>query len=164
MSNRDASGHEAETVIAASVRVEGDFVSQGNVLIEGTVEGSLRTERNLRVGEQASISADVFAANASVAGEIKGNVSVSERLELEPTARVVGDIQTKILVVANGASIDGRISMDQQETKQTGAKEESTKSNLIKADKPTKSVEEEKKEAEDTGEKEEKVVSAIFGR
>ena len=116
MSNREISGNDAETVIAASVRVEGDFVSQGNVLIEGTVEGSLRTERNLRVGERANISADVFAANASVAGEVNGNLTVTERLELEPTARVHGDIRTKSLVVANGAMIDGRISMGQKET------------------------------------------------
>ncbi|MBN1585284.1 polymer-forming cytoskeletal protein [Candidatus Uhrbacteria bacterium] len=114
MSNKENSGNEAETVIAASVRVEGDFASQGNVLIEGTVEGSLRTERNLRVGERANISADVFAANASVAGEITGNITVSERLELEPTARIHGDIRTKSLVVANGAMVEGRISMEQK--------------------------------------------------
>ncbi len=111
-SDREFGGaHEPETVIAASVKVEGDFQSQGNVLIEGVVEGSLKTERDLRVGERARISADVAAANATVAGEVRGNLIVSERLELEATARIFGDIRTKTLVVANGATLNGRLVM-----------------------------------------------------
>jgi len=107
-------GNEAETIIAASVKVEGEFVSQGNVLIEGVVEGSFKTERNLRVGEKARIGADVSAANATVAGEVRGNMSISEKLDLEPTARVFGDIRTKILTVASGAQVNGRIMMGQE--------------------------------------------------
>jgi cytoskeletal protein CcmA (bactofilin family) len=104
-------GHEPETIISASVKVEGDFTSQGNVLIEGVVEGSLRTDRDLRVGERAKINADVSAANAVVAGEVRGNMSVAERLELEPTARIYGDVKTKVLVVSSGATVNGRIAM-----------------------------------------------------
>lgn len=110
MPNREGA-HEPETVIAASVKLEGDFQSQGNVLIEGVVEGSLKTERDLRVGERARISADVFAANATIAGEVRGNVVVAERLELEPTARLHGDVRTKILVVASGATVNGKLAM-----------------------------------------------------
>ncbi len=113
MPNRD-NNHEPETIIAASVKLEGDFVSQGNVLIEGVVEGSLKTERDLRVGERATIAADVSAANAVVAGEVRGNLTVAERLELEPTARVYGDVKTKVLIVASGASVNGKITMGQE--------------------------------------------------
>lgn len=104
--------YEAETIISASVKVEGDFVSQGNVLIEGEVEGSMKTEKDLRVGEHARISADVSAASATVAGEVRGNVNVSDRLKLEPTAKVYGDIKTRDLVVASGAVVNGKIVMD----------------------------------------------------
>jgi cytoskeletal protein CcmA (bactofilin family) len=113
-------GHEPETIIAASVKVEGDFASQGNVLIEGVVEGSLRTESDLRVGERARIAADVSAANAVVAGEIRGNLVVGERLELESTARVHGDVKTKILVVASGATINGKLQMGAEVTEHPG--------------------------------------------
>ena len=127
MPNREAAGLEPETVIAASVKVEGDFQSQGNVLIEGVVEGSLKTERDLRVGERARIAADVSAANAIVAGEVRGNLVVAERLELEPTARIYGDVRTKILVVSSGASINGKISMGAEQA----AEERSTKSSKV---------------------------------
>src|SRR3989339_1276894 len=110
MTNREI-GSEPETIISASVKLEGDFVSQGNVLIEGEVEGSLRTEKDLKVGERARISADVGAANAVVAGEIRGNIDITDRLELEPTAKVFGDIRTADLVIASGAIICGKITM-----------------------------------------------------
>lgn len=115
-------GNEAETIISSSVKVEGDFVSQGNVLIEGTVEGSLKTERNLRVGEKARIDADVSAANATVAGEVRGNIVISEKLELEPTAKVQGDVRAKILVVAAGAEINGRLAMGAEAVAEKPAK------------------------------------------
>jgi cytoskeletal protein CcmA (bactofilin family) len=110
MSNRDT-GREPETIISASVKVEGDFVSQGNVLIEGEVEGNLKTEKDLRVGEHARICADVVAASATIAGEVRGNIEVTGRLELEPTAKVFGDLVIDDLVVASGATICGKISM-----------------------------------------------------
>lgn len=130
MPNREGGAHEPETVIAASVKLEGDFQSQGNVLIEGVVEGSLKTERDLRVGERARISADVSAANATIAGEVRGNVVVAERLELEPTARLYGDVRTKILVVASGATVNGKLTMGAEvaaeERRPRGAKTETS--------------------------------------
>ncbi len=102
-------GQETETVIAASVRVEGDFVSEGNVRIEGMVTGSISTERDLIVGEHAKITANVQARNAVIAGELHGNLRVFDRLELASTARVYGDIQAMVLSVAPGAMMRGQL-------------------------------------------------------
>ena len=101
--------HETETVIAPSVRVEGDFVSEGNVRIEGEVKGSISTERDLIVGEAAKITAGVVARNAVIAGELHGNLRVFDRLELASTARIYGDIQSKVLSVAPGAMMKGQL-------------------------------------------------------
>lgn len=106
---KDPMSHETETVIAPSVRVEGDFVSEGNVRIEGQVSGSISTERDLLVGEQAKITANVVAKNGVVAGELHGNLRVHERLELASTARVFGDIHVKVLSVAPGAIMKGQL-------------------------------------------------------
>lgn len=114
---RDAAmGQETETVIAPSVRVEGDFVSEGNVRIEGIVTGSIATERDLIVGEAAKITANVQARNGTLAGELHGNLRIFDRLELSSTARVFGDIQAKVLSVAPGAVMRGQlvIGMDVQ--------------------------------------------------
>jgi cytoskeletal protein CcmA (bactofilin family) len=100
---------ETETVIAPSVRVEGDFVSEGNVRIEGNVTGSIQTARDLIVGENAKITADIQARNGTVAGELHGNLRVFDRLELAATARIHGDIQAKVLSVAPGAMMRGQL-------------------------------------------------------
>lgn len=116
MFKRDESGAVmgGETVIAQGVKVEGDFTSSGNVIIEGEVSGSVSVAGDLRVGESARISANVQAQNAVVAGEIRGNVSVGATLELGPTSRVEGDVTASVLTVAAGAVINGRLSMGEK--------------------------------------------------
>ena len=90
---------EIETIIGASVKVEGDFKSDGDVLVQGIVNGSLKTKGNLKVEEGAKIKANVEAANASVWGEIAGNVTVKDSLQLGESAKIAGDIITKILSI-----------------------------------------------------------------
>lgn len=101
----------AETIIGPSVKVEGDFSGEGNVIVEGVVMGSLTTQQNLSVAETAKITADVEAQNAFIAGEINGNLTIHEKLDIAATARVHGDIQAKILSITPGAILNGRCSV-----------------------------------------------------
>lgn len=100
-----------ETVIAQGVKVEGDFTSNGNVVIEGEVSGSVAIAGDLRVGEAAKISADVKAKNAVVAGEISGNIVVLEKLDLTASSKVSGDVGAQVLTVAAGAKVNGKVTM-----------------------------------------------------
>lgn len=100
-----------ETVIAQGVKVEGDFNSQGDVVIDGEVTGTIRTAGALRVGETAVIEANVSAQTAVVAGSVRGNLQVEERLELLESSRIDGDVSARVLSVAAGAQVNGRISM-----------------------------------------------------
>src|SRR3989338_6886422 len=87
---------QQETVIAQGVKMEGDFVSQGDVVIDGEVSGSVSTASSLRIGEEAVIEADVAAVSAVVAGHIRGNVQVEDRLELLETSKVEGDVTARV--------------------------------------------------------------------
>ncbi len=100
-----------DTVIAAGVKVEGDFVSAGNIVIDGEVSGTLKTAMDLIVGPDAKITADVSARSARIAGEVVGNVTASDRIELSATARVTGDIRAKVMVMEAGAVMNGRCAM-----------------------------------------------------
>lgn len=111
-SNREGAGTEAETIISSSVKVEGDLTSGGDIIIDGRVEGTVTTQRNLVVGEQAEIIANVKAANAKIAGHIKGNLEISGKLELGPTSKLQGDVVAKVLVVAEGAQLNGHYQME----------------------------------------------------
>jgi len=100
-----------ETVIGASVKVEGDFVSEGDILVRGVVKGSVKTLGNLRVEEKAKINANIEAANAFVGGNVKGNIMVNDSLEIGKAAVVVGDISAKVLSIAPGAKLNGHCSV-----------------------------------------------------
>lgn len=101
-------GGEVVTIIGPSVQVEGNFVANGDIIVEGVVSGSIKTEKNLRIGEQAKIFANVSSANALIAGEVQGNVRVQDNLELTNTARVFGDIKARMLTISSGAIVHGK--------------------------------------------------------
>ena len=102
---------EVETVVGPSVNVEGDFASEGNIVVKGTVSGSVFTSKHLTVEMGAKIIANVRAGSATIAGEVKGNMKIKESLELISTSRVVGDIEVKNLKVESGALLYGKIIM-----------------------------------------------------
>ena len=118
-----ASAHhdDVETVVGPSVVVEGDFASEGNILVKGTVSGSVKTARLLTVESGAKILANIKAGDAIVSGEVRGNVKVDGQLELTASAQVMGDIICQVLVVAAGALIHGKIAMQGLENIETAA-------------------------------------------
>lgn len=106
---------DIETIVGPSVKVEGDLNSDGNIVIEGQVNGKIKTSKHLRVEEGAKISADVSADSALVAGEMRGNIKLASVLELTPTAHIYGDVTTKTLIMASGAILHGHCTMDENE-------------------------------------------------
>jgi len=102
---------DVETMIAPGVRVEGEVSSQGNITVEGEVHGSIKTDLHLRVGKDAKISANVRAQTAYVSGHVQGNLKVKDKLEVTESATIIGDIETKTIVVAEGGVIHGKLTM-----------------------------------------------------
>jgi len=105
------SADDVETVVGPSVNVEGDFASEGNIIVKGTVSGSVHTSRFLSVETGAKIMANVRAGNAKISGEVKGNLKIKETIELTSTAKVLGDIEARVLSVEPGALLFGKVSM-----------------------------------------------------
>jgi len=101
----------AETVVGPSVKIQGDLNSEGNIRIEGSVSGKVKTSQSVHVGEAAKLSADVFAGNAVIAGEVQGNMKIASNLILLKTARINGDIACAVLRVEDGAQFTGKCSM-----------------------------------------------------
>ncbi|MCK4553681.1 polymer-forming cytoskeletal protein [Candidatus Parcubacteria bacterium] len=118
---------KVETIIGSSVKVKGDFNSQGNIIIEGIVQGNLKTKGNLLVGDKAKITADIEAKEAKISGEIKGNVKIKEYLELTATAKIFGDVEASSLSVERGAILNGKCTMIGEEKAGHGIEEKKTK-------------------------------------
>ena len=102
---------DVETVVGPSVNVEGDFASEGNIIVKGSVAGSVRTSKHLSVEQGARIMANVRAGSAQVAGEVRGNMKIKDVLELTSTARIVGDVEVKTLMIEAGALVFGKFMM-----------------------------------------------------
>ncbi|MSR85244.1 polymer-forming cytoskeletal protein [Candidatus Uhrbacteria bacterium] len=106
-----SSGQGATTIIARGVKVEGEFTSQSDVLIEGSVHGTFSTAGMLTVGTEAKIKADVNAGSALVSGTIEGNVIVGKHLEVKSTAKISGDVSAETITIESGAILSGRMSI-----------------------------------------------------
>jgi len=106
-----AKGNGGETVIAHGVRLDGDMSAEGDLVIEGEVHGTVKTVGDLRVGENAFVEADVEAANATIAGEIRGNILIHGKLELFPSSKLTGDVTTDVLAIGPGSQVNGSITM-----------------------------------------------------
>ncbi len=111
LDNSMPSHHEGTTIIARGVRVEGDFIAQGDVTIEGDVTGHVTAEGTLHIGAEAKLKAEVSADDAVIAGSIVGSVIVKKRLEIKSTARISGDVTCETVTVEAGAMMDGKISV-----------------------------------------------------
>ena len=107
MDSKENIDSPAETVVGPSVKINGDLNSEGNIRIEGSVSGKVKTSQSVHIGEAAKIAADVHAGNAVIAGEVQGNIKISGNLILLKTARVAGDVTCAVLRVEDGAQFSG---------------------------------------------------------
>ena len=82
--------------------------------IEGKLKGEIRASDLLVVGPQAIVQANVQAEKLVVLGEIRGQVLGANRIEICAGGRLYGDIETKCLVVQEGATFEGRSKMGQE--------------------------------------------------
>ncbi len=109
--NNQKQHDDVETVVGPSVHVDGDFSSEGNILVKGIVSGNVKTIKLFTSEKGSKVLASVKAGNAVVSGAIKGNVKVDDRLELTESAQILGDIECAVLVVEAGALVKGKVTM-----------------------------------------------------
>ena len=92
-------------------RVSGHLSFQGPARIDGIVEGDIQCHGALTIGESAEVKAKITAQLVVVHGKVEGNVSAKEKIELIAPARLIGNIDTPRLIIAEGVVFDGDCSM-----------------------------------------------------
>ena len=110
-----ATGEGALSIIAAGMTVNGDIDSNGVVKVEGRVEGSIRSARQVLVGRQGAVRGDIDTREAIIGGTVEGTITGSERVEIQATAQVSGDVVTRTIVIAEGGKINGSVRMEDQQ-------------------------------------------------
>jgi cytoskeletal protein CcmA (bactofilin family) len=100
-----------ETTIGANTSIVGTLKSDGNIRIDGTVEGDIEILGNLIIGETGRVIATIKAQNVHVSGAVKGEITAVEQLEISPTGKVWGDIITAALHIEPGGLFRGQSAM-----------------------------------------------------
>lgn len=98
-------------IIGPGTIITGDINTNGDVRVDGILNGKLVVKGRLVLGNTGSIDGEVSCQNADISGGIKGKITVSELLSLKNSARINGDIITNKLAIEPGANFTGSCSM-----------------------------------------------------
>lgn len=99
--------------IGKSVVIKGELSGSEDLTIEGQVEGKIELKENvLTIGTNGKIKAQVFAKTVIVLGEVVGNISASEKVDIRDNGSVDGDITSPKVAIAEGAHFRGAIDMN----------------------------------------------------
>jgi cytoskeletal protein CcmA (bactofilin family) len=93
------------SIISADLRIVGDLSSDGEIQVDGAVDGDIRT-KSLLVGQTAQIKGEIVADSVHVHGTVNGQIK-SRSVNLAKTAHVVGDVLHEDLAIETGAFLEG---------------------------------------------------------
>ncbi len=99
--------------IGQSIHIKGELTGNEDLTIEGKVEGKvILKDHNLTIGANGKLVAEVQAKTVMVLGEVTGNITADDKVEVAATGSMRGDIQAPRVVLADGAKFKGAIDMD----------------------------------------------------
>jgi len=125
-----------KTVIGDQISIEGAIRGQEDLLIEGSVKGSIEVKAHrLTVGVKGQVEAEILAANVTVSGKLSGNINATGKVEITKEADFKGEIKARSISVQDGAYLKAVIEMEREPSKTfspSGKPEEKTSSEPIK--------------------------------
>lgn len=108
-------GNDGFSLLNANLTLTGDIESDGTVRIDGRLEGSVRRASVVILGTGASIKGNITAREVLVGGTVDGNIDAADRIELQPSAVVTGDIEAGAILIREGGVIRGRLNVHRQD-------------------------------------------------
>jgi cytoskeletal protein CcmA (bactofilin family) len=92
-------------------KVSGKLSFDGPARIDGQVDGEIHAKESIMIGESAVVTAQIKAASVVVAGKVSGDIVAGQRIEIRPSAKVLGNLTSPILVIHEGALFEGHCAM-----------------------------------------------------
>jgi cytoskeletal protein CcmA (bactofilin family) len=102
-----------DTVIGPDVKVKGNLVSEGDIVIDGNLNGLIKAAGSVTVGVNATILANITARSVKIAGSVTGDIATEGETAIASTGRVKGNITSGTLEIAPGAIFVGASSMSE---------------------------------------------------
>jgi cytoskeletal protein CcmA (bactofilin family) len=99
-------------------KISGKLFFEGPVKIDGQVDGQIDANDSVFIGDSAVVTAQIKAASVAVAGKVSGDIIATKRVEIRPSAKVLGNLTTPVLVVHEGAVFEGHCAMQAEHTRE----------------------------------------------
>jgi cytoskeletal protein CcmA (bactofilin family) len=111
---------EFPTILGPDASFKGEMSFEKGLRLMGRFEGKIHTAGRLHIAKEAKMQADVDAGAIMVEGDVRGNLTASDRIELKQSARYEGDLLTSKLVVDEGAVFNGHVTVGPEAVKSDG--------------------------------------------
>jgi len=120
----DKSSESGSTIIGSSLSFKGEITGEEDLTVQGQVEGTIDSKKNhVTIGRTGRIKADVYGRSITIEGEVQGNLFGEERIVLQQSGRVRGDMRAPAINLEESAKFKGNIAMDSKDEKQPTLKE-----------------------------------------
>ena len=99
--------------------IEGNINSEGDVRIEGTVNGNIKVKGKVIIGNTGKVTGDINCSFCDISGTVSGKLTISNSLTLKSSASYTGEISTKKLIIEPGAVFNGSCKMSETKHAET---------------------------------------------
>jgi cytoskeletal protein CcmA (bactofilin family) len=102
---------EISAFLGKGTEFDGKLTFEGTVQIDGKFSGEVSTQGTLVVGESAKVEAEINAKSIIISGEVKGNLTATNKVEIHSPGKLIGNVKTQVLVMDEGVIFDGNCQM-----------------------------------------------------
>lgn len=108
---REDLAEDIDSLIGEGIKIIGRVEGEGNIRIDGIIEGDIDYKGNIVVGESGKVYGNVKGKDISLAGTIHGNISSTSKLVLLSTGILKGDVEVPSFIIHENAKFDGNCKM-----------------------------------------------------
>ncbi|HVS14958.1 MAG TPA: polymer-forming cytoskeletal protein [Thermoanaerobaculia bacterium] len=108
----DGASRDLNGFLDSGSRIQGELSFDDSFRIDGSIDGKVRSEGELIVGEQGVVEGEIEVGTLYVSGTVRARVRASRRLEITANGRVYGELSTPALIIEEGALFEGSCTMD----------------------------------------------------
>ena len=115
---------DSTTFFGKNLKITGNVSGEGNMIILGSFEGEFNLKGQLKVAQGARVKGNFNASSIAINGNVEGNLTATEKIHMDNTARINGRIVTPKVSILDGAVFDGEMQMGKrsaEESKPAGA-------------------------------------------
>ena len=104
-----------DTLIGEGTKIEGNIVTVHTLRVDGGIEGDVKTEGTIHIGESGKVEGSLKATNVIISGSVQGDIVSKETLRITDTGKLLGNAAMKTLIVDENGVFEGNSKMNQKE-------------------------------------------------